>query len=490
MKERDTYQETVPALISKEFANHAPKMIEELFQSYIQNNVITRSIQDQAEDIELWEVLKCKFENSLVTPGSCRTYTFRSTNHDDHEEDDAPPEGEKRVKRHKSSKISKSTKGSSSKQPTTTSKTYVSERQQQQECDTWAKESVIDEDKVILEDKTPEMIKEFQNINKHVLTIFANKELDGESDSLGKQTKIHKAGPRAQVFYGPQRNPNEPLRITEVVRITIDQQHGLDYMKQIIVMRENNKPDSFSTDDFKYLNKNDIEDLYYLCLNKKVNLYEIRVMYLAEIVKFCDATLDRVLKEIKLKIFEIEFLKKTPLLGELDPDIMKAYEREISKRLQHHKKMRRIKTSIQELPTDLDMKPLPKHLDYAFLEKDSFLPVVISTLLKEDENKRLVSVHKNHKEAFAWKTFDIPDSPWVSHVHYVPKKGGMTVVTNEKNELVPTRTVTGWRVCIGYRKLNEATQKDHFPLPFMDQMLERLAGNKFFCFLDGFSGYF
>ncbi|GJW95229.1 reverse transcriptase domain-containing protein [Tanacetum coccineum] len=66
----------------------------------------------------------------------------------------------------------------------------------------------------------------------------------------------------------------------------------------------------------------------------------------------------------------------------------------------------------------------------------------------------------------------------------------MTVVTNDENELVPTRLVTGWRVCIDYRKLNEATRKDHFPLPFMDQMLERLAGNEYYCFLDGFSGYF
>ncbi|GJX90077.1 reverse transcriptase domain-containing protein [Tanacetum coccineum] len=66
----------------------------------------------------------------------------------------------------------------------------------------------------------------------------------------------------------------------------------------------------------------------------------------------------------------------------------------------------------------------------------------------------------------------------------------MTVVKNEENELVPTRLVTGWRVCIDYRKLNEATCKDHFPLPFMDQMLERLAGNEFYCFLDGFSRYF
>nr|GFB02874.1 DNA-directed DNA polymerase [Tanacetum cinerariifolium] len=86
--------------------------------------------------------------------------------------------------------------------------------------------------------------------------------------------------------------------------------------------------------------------------------------------------------------------------------------------------------------------------------------------------------------------YPISDSPWVSPVHYVPKKGGFTVVENKDNELIPTRLVTGWHVCIDYRKLNEATRKDHFPLPFMDQMLERLAGNQYYCFLDGFSGYF
>ncbi|GJU68338.1 DNA-directed DNA polymerase [Tanacetum coccineum] len=86
--------------------------------------------------------------------------------------------------------------------------------------------------------------------------------------------------------------------------------------------------------------------------------------------------------------------------------------------------------------------------------------------------------------------YPISDSPWVSPVHCVPKKGGITVVANEENELISTRLVTGWRVCIDYRKLNEATRKDHFPLPFMDQMIERLAGNEFYCFLDGFSGYF
>ncbi|GJU56281.1 reverse transcriptase domain-containing protein [Tanacetum coccineum] len=59
-----------------------------------------------------------------------------------------------------------------------------------------------------------------------------------------------------------------------------------------------------------------------------------------------------------------------------------------------------------------------------------------------------------------------------------------------EHELVPTRTVNGWRVCIDYRKLNDAIRKDHFPLPFIYQMLERLSGNEYYCFLDGFSGYF
>ena len=71
----------------------------------------------------------------------------------------------------------------------------------------------------------------------------------------------------------------------------------------------------------------------------------------------------------------------------------------------------------------------------------------------------------------------------------VPKKGGMTVTQNEKNELLPTRTITRWRVCIDYQKLNKATRKDHFPLPFIDQMLDRLAGYEYYCFLDGYLGY-
>ena len=69
-------------------------------------------------------------------------------------------------------------------------------------------------------------------------------------------------------------------------------------------------------------------------------------------------------------------------------------------------------------------------------------------------------------------------------LHVVFKK-----TENKESELVLTRVQIGWRVCIDYRKLNAATRKDHFPLPFIDQMLERLAGRSHYCFLDGYSGY-
>ncbi|GJU12487.1 reverse transcriptase domain-containing protein [Tanacetum coccineum] len=199
------------------------------------------------------------------------------------------------------------------------------------------------------------------------------------------------------------------------------------------------------------------------------------------------------------------------------------------------------KSSIDE-PPEVELKDLPPHLEYAFLEGDNKLPVIIAKDLSVEEKAALIKVLKSHKRAIAWKLSDIKgtnlefcthkilmevdykpvvqhqsrvnpkihdvikkeveklldagliypisDSPWVSPVHCVPKKGGFTIVENDENELIPTRLVTGWRVCIDYRKLNEATRKDHFPLPFMDQMLERLAGNEYYCFLDGFSGYF
>nr|GEZ20744.1 reverse transcriptase domain-containing protein [Tanacetum cinerariifolium] len=168
-----------------------------------------------------------------------------------------------------------------------------------------------------------------------------------------------------------------------------------------------------------------------------------------------------------------------------------------------------VKSSVDE-PPEVELKDLPPHLEYAFLEGNNKLPVISAKELRDKDKSALI---KDYKPAVQYqrrvnpKIYDvikkeveklldagliypISDSPWVSPVHCVPKKGGFTVVENEENELIPTHLVTEWRVCIDYQKLNEATRKDQFPLPFIDQMLERLAGNEYYCFLDGFFGYF
>ncbi|KAM1157126.1 hypothetical protein ACFX2B_027540 [Malus domestica] len=189
----------------------------------------------------------------------------------------------------------------------------------------------------------------------------------------------------------------------------------------------------------------------------------------------------------------------------------------------------------------LELKPLPDHLKYVFLGDNETLPVIVSSSLTAIEEEKLIRVLKEHKTAIGWTLADIrgispttcmhrilleegakptreaqrrlnppmmevvkkeiiklldcgviypiSDGCWVSPVQCVPMKSGVTVVKNAENELVPTRIQTGWRVCIDYRKLNATTRKDHFPLPFIDQMLERLAGHSFYCFLDGYSGY-
>jgi hypothetical protein len=198
-----------------------------------------------------------------------------------------------------------------------------------------------------------------------------------------------------------------------------------------------------------------------------------------------------------------------------------------------------IPSSVQ--PPKPDLKPLPFNPKYSFLGENETFLVIISSKLNALQEGKLLQTLKMHKNALGWTIADIKgisplicthmiyleenakpsremqrrlnpnmkevvrneviklldngiiypisDSKWVSPTQVVPKKSGVTVITNEKNELIPTRTITGWRMCIEYRKLNSMTRKDHFPLPFMDQILETVAGHEFYYFLDGYSGY-
>ncbi|XP_017635618.1 uncharacterized protein LOC108477606 [Gossypium arboreum] len=116
------------------------------------------------------------------------------------------------------------------------------------------------------------------------------------------------------------------------------------------------------------------------------------------------------------------------------------------------------KPSITEART-LELKPQPSNLKYVFLGDNNTLLAIVFAI------------------------------NWVSPVQRVPKRSGITVVRNDKDELIPTHIHTGWQVCMDYRQLNAATRKDQFALPFINQMLDRLAGRAYYCFLDGYSGY-
>nr|XP_027076937.1 uncharacterized protein LOC113700672 [Coffea arabica] len=186
----------------------------------------------------------------------------------------------------------------------------------------------------------------------------------------------------------------------------------------------------------------------------------------------------------------------------------------------------RVLPSVVQAPV-LELKPLPEHLKYAYLGDNETLPVIISSALSKTQEEKLIRILREHKEAIGWTIadikgispaicmhrirldedakpvrqaqrrlnplmmevvkkeilklldvgiiFTISDSSWVSPVQVVPKKAGVTVEANQTGELVPVRKPTGWRQCIDYRRLNAVTKKDHFPLPFIDQMVERLA---------------
>ena len=191
-----------------------------------------------------------------------------------------------------------------------------------------------------------------------------------------------------------------------------------------------------------------------------------------------------------------------------------------------------ISTEKLQQTTTPKLKQLPGHLHYAFLGNSYTFPVIVVASLIPREEEKLLCVLREHRSTLGWTISDIKsislsicmhkilmeelykrliepqkrlnpamkevvraeilkllnagiiyaisDSSWVSPVQVVPKKGGMTVVKNDNNEFILTRTVMGWHVCMDYRNLNKAIRKDHFPLPFIDQMLDRLAGYSYY----------
>ena len=203
--------------------------------------------------------------------------------------------------------------------------------------------------------------------------------------------------------------------------------------------------------------------------------------------------------------------------------------------------------SIESIPSSVqppkpNLKSLPFNLKYSFFRENETFLVIISFKLNAHQEGKLLQTLKMHKNALGWTIayikgisplmcthriyleenvkpsremqrrlnsnmkevvknkviklldnriiYPISDRKWVSPTQIIPNKSRVTMITNEKkNELIPTMTITSWRMCIENRKLNSMTRKNHFPLPYIDQILERVAGHEFYCFLNGYSGY-
>ena len=270
--------------------------------------------------------------------------------------------------------------------------------------------------------------------------------------------------------------------------------------------------------------------------NVDCEIKETKILVSSELINDCNFQSSMNENEMNfqyLEHLEVEFLNSNFKLKEV---VLNVEENSTEKSNIYEEKVIEVKTSSK----GLILKELPEHLKYAFLQLEKAKPVIISVGLTELEEQILLEILRKYKESIAWFIDDLKEitpsicmhkilleentktsiehqrrlnpvmkevvrkevlkwlnagfiyaisySPWVSPIHVVLKKGGFTVIINEKNELIPTRIVTRWRVCIDYRKLNIATINDHYPLPFIDQMLDRLARHSYYCFLKGYSG--
>ncbi|GJU09716.1 hypothetical protein Tco_1132112 [Tanacetum coccineum] len=314
--------------VDKALKDIVPKLTTKVTNDLIIDNIpriVTNAIKKEREYSQavLWDVLKAKFEKPSASSGFCRYDAFHKHDHDEHQGDDAPPKGEKSAKRQKTSKSLKSAR-----------------------------------DEVIPKDETPELIEEFQNVDKR----------NGNTEEKRYTLSLHKI--HAILF--PEEDLEEKMnrwinhrkvrddpeelfsdhRIVKVVSVTNKQQYRLDFMQRIIVIRGNDKPDSFSKADFKYLNKNDIEifqefqlgiESYHIKINltaptltfpnnKACDPFSIvdkpttgliylnikngkRFMDLEELSKFCDVTLEKDTKSM-VEGSEVPIIKENPLVYE------------------------------------------------------------------------------------------------------------------------------------------------------------------------------
>ncbi|GJR82197.1 hypothetical protein Tco_0152982 [Tanacetum coccineum] len=185
---------------------------------------------------------------------------------------------------------------------------------------------------------------------------------------------------------------------------------------------------------------------------------------------------------------EIINVETQELLGsdKLDSFLVKGLEKSINQA--------DLETSANEIDEKKpELKDLPHQLEYAYLHGDKSFPIIISSNLSKKEKMLLLQVLEKHIGAFAWKMsnikgimknktvklldsgliYPITDSLWVSPIHVVPKKGGMTVVLNDNNALIPSRMITGWQVILPNSNCTQRSRKGDVHLSLWKIFLQK-----------------
>nr|GEX66681.1 hypothetical protein [Tanacetum cinerariifolium] len=332
-KERESSQAVVPTLISQEFVTRAPKIIKELFRIHMQNTILNvhpttiastatttsdlqqklylkmkSELQAQVADLEFWDVFRAKFEKSSASSGSYRDDVFCKREHDDHQGDDAPPEGEKNAKRQKTtSKISKS--------------------------------------------RNPNKLPRYLYNKDLFLLKYANTEKNSFSEADFKYLNKNDIEDMYYLFLNKKVNYRENKLLNSLLTfikscVIWERVHDFQLGIESYQIKINLTAPTLIFPSIEECNPFSIVDKHTTSLIYLNSKNEKRFMDLKELSRFYDDTLKKVQKEVKIKIFETKFIKKTPLLGSLDLKIMKAYEREIMKRLRHREKMRRYESFV------------------------------------------------------------------------------------------------------------------------------------------------
>nr|GEV24826.1 reverse transcriptase domain-containing protein [Tanacetum cinerariifolium] len=390
-------------------------------------------------------------------------------------------------------------------------------------------------------------------LNKHCSAVLLKKLLEklGDPDKFlipcdfprKNKLSLPNLSPTCMTLELADRLISRPVRVAEDVYVKVDRRALIDVFEGELTLRFGKEAITFNLDQTSRYsaNYNEMTAKHIDVVDMACEEYSQEVLGFSDVITSGNPTpyYDPIVSTTSLTLTPFE--NSDFLLEEVDAFLALEDNPTLSKVDQSYLDSEGDILLLEVFMNDDPSLTPPNQGNYLPEEGDDKLPVIIAKYLSMEEKTALITVLKSHKRAIAWKLSDIKsidpefythkilmeedfepavqhqrrvnpkihdvikqevlklfdagliypisDSPWVSPVHCVPKKGGSTVVENKENELIPTLLVTGWRVCIDYHKLNKATRKDHFPLSFMDQMLERLAGNQYYCFLDGFSGY-